>query len=247
MNRTALIRRITSPLLLTLTLALGMSSLAQQPLPLPAAAGAPAVVRTTPDPISPINNALLIPDMDLTWTDTGDDDYTIKITSKLSGIWRSTTVDGATVCGGGTCSWNMADNGFYVFYAEGEPMKWSVKGKSGGVTNKGSVGTFIIHGVETPQLTTPVGGATYESADGLVWTNTELNSHYKVYVRDTVTGTVSKTPFSGMDCGASNCDIPLHFFVTSHPGRTYKWWVRAFGFEGQKARSAKTTFVTPLS
>lgn len=246
MNRAALLRRIGSPLLLTLTLAIGMSSLAQPPLPLSSAAGAPAVVRTTPDPISPINNALLTPDMDLTWTDTGDDEYTIKITSKLSGIWRSTTVEGASVCGGGTCTWNMANNGFYVFYVEGEPMKWFVKGKSAGVTNKGSVGTFIIHGVDTPQLTTPVGGATYESADGLVWTNSELNSTYKVYVKDTVTGTISKTIVSGMDCGASNCDVLLHTFVTSHPGRTYRWWVRATGFEGQKAKSVKTTFINPI-
>jgi hypothetical protein len=127
---------------------------------------------------------------------------------------------------------------------DGDAIKWRVVAKHGDETTKSAAMTFIANTVDAPELINPANGGQLDVDEDLSWTNSPANAKYTLIVRDGETGeTVIKRNIPAGSCAAVCIYDPFVGYILAQQTE-YLWFVKARGFNGDKAKSAKQSFTT---
>jgi hypothetical protein len=212
------------------------------------AALASTIAQAIPQPvflISPGDGETVAYDDAFTWSHGGADKYTLKFTIVETGQNLKYKINGAS-CGIDECGVTLYKTPLFNAVKDGQFVKWRVIAKYGTQKVKSVVRTLTADMVNAP-VTTPVNGAVIGNGDALSWTNHPVNQSYTVIVRHVASGDVviKETMLAG-EC-IWLCSINPHALAELQSGAQFKWFVRAKGFNGNKAKSAKQTFTTPFA
>jgi hypothetical protein len=212
------------------------------------AALASTVAQALPQPvflISPAEGATVRYDDSFVWSHGGADKYILKFTIVETGQKLKHAING-TSCGIDECSISMYKTPLFNTVHDGQTVKWRVVAKYGTEKIKSVVRTLTADMVNAP-MTSPVNGAVIGSGDELTWTNHPVNQSYTLIIKHVASGeTVIKESMLAGEC-LWLCSIDPHSLADLQDGAQYKWFVKATGFNGDKAKSAKHTFTTPFS
>lgn len=212
------------------------------------AALASTIAQAIPQPvflISPGDGETVAYDDAFTWSHGGADKYILKFTIVETGQNLKHKISGAS-CGLDECSVTLYKTALFNAVKDGQFVKWRVIAKYGTQKVKSVVRTVAADMVNAP-VTTPVNGAIVGNGDALSWTNHPVNQSYTVIVKHVASGEVviKETMLAG-EC-IWLCAIEPHALAELQSGAQYKWFVRAKGFNGNKAKSTKHTFSTPFA
>ena len=215
---------------------------------LAAAALASTVAQAIPQPVfltSPSDGDTVAYDTDFIWSNSGADKYILKFTIVETGEKLKYTMLGES-CGFEACAVSLYKTPLFNAVKDGQIVNWRVIAKNGTDKVKSVVRTLTADMVNAP-TTSPVNGAVIEAGDTLTWTNHPVNQSYTLVVKHVATGeaVIKETVLAG-EC-IWLCTIEPHTLVDLQDGAQYKWFVKATGFNGNKAKSAKHTFTTPFS
>jgi hypothetical protein len=213
------------------------------------AALASTIAQAIPQPvflISPGDGATIAYDDAFTWSHGGADVYILKFTIMETGEKLKSIIDGDS-CGIDECSVTMHHTALFNAVKDGQFVKWRVVAKYGTQKVKSVVRTLTADMVNAP-VTSPTSGALIEAGEQLIWTNHPVNQSYTVIVRHVPSNTVViKESMLAGECVLNLCAIEPHALAELQNGAQYKWFVKATGFNGEKAKSAKHTFTTPFA
>lgn len=215
---------------------------------LAAAALASTIAQAIPQPVflvSPGDGETIAYDDDFAWSHNGADTYVLKFTIVETGQKLKQTIDGDS-CGLDECGISMYKTPLFNAVKDGQFVQWRVIAKTGTEKVKSVVRTFTVDMVNAPAIT-PANGAVIDDEDTLSWTNHPVNQSYTVIVRHVASGNVviKETMLAG-EC-IWLCSIEPHALAELQSGAQFQWLVRAKGFNGSKAKSAKHTFTTPFA
>lgn len=144
----------------------------------------------------------------------------------------------------GTCSVKLADTGILDNARDGDPIKWRVIAVHGGEKVKSENRTFIANTVSVPNLINAINGDQLQHDEELVWYNAQSNAEYTLIVRDMANGeNVIKRTLSADVCNEVCTYNPFSTDMLRQQ-TSYIWFVKAKGYTGEKAKSAKQTFTT---
>ena len=195
--------------------------------------------------VSPDDGGTVAYGDDFSWTDVGADTYIVKFTIVATGQKLKQTFEGES-CGIDECSLSLYKTPLFTAVKDGQTVKWRVIAKHDGYNVKSVVRTVTVDTVYPP-TTTPANGAMIGSGEPLSWTNHPINQSYTLIVRHVGTGeaVIKETVLAG-EC-IWLCSIEPHALADLQNGAQYKWFVKATGFNGSKAKSLKHTFTVPVT
>lgn len=225
------IRRILSISLLTIGALASMAVHAVPPLPVFL--------------VSPAEGQTVRYNDTFTWTPNGASKYIVKFKIVQTGQNLSYTFKG-TSCGIDECAVTLHNTPLFNAVKDGQTVKWRVIAKSGTQKVKSVLRTVTVDTVNAP-VTSPVNGSIIGNGDQLTWTNHPANKSYTLIVKHVASGTtvINETMLAG-EC-VLLCTVEPHEAANLQAGQEYKWFVKAKGFNGNKAKSAKKTFTVPFA
>ena len=172
--------------------------------------------------------------------------YILKVTVVPTGKKFNVNVPLANCNGAGFCTLSAsAIPDFYDHIKDGYQINWRVVAKYGEVKAKSSARTLTFDTVNAPTNLLPANGAQLMPVHNLSWAVHSTNKSYVMIVRNAEDGElVSKQKVSHEDCAAT-CAVSATSLGELPSGATLNWFVKAIGFNGDVAKSAKQTLVTP--
>lgn len=184
-----------------------------------------------------------------TWShDSTPDKYILKLTIVQTGEKISVNAPLANCSEAGFCT--LAANAvpeLYDHVKDGDQLTWRVVAKYGETKVKSTSRTLTVDTVNAPTNLLPANGALLMPVHNLSWTTHNTNKSYVLVVKDAEDGTlVYKQKLSHEVCAAT-CAVSAASLGELPSGTTLTWFVKAVGFNGDIAKSAKQALVTPLS
>jgi hypothetical protein len=143
---------------------------------------------------------------------------------------------------GGTCTVKVDATGVLDVVKDGEPIKWRVIATNGDEKIKSPALTFIANTVSMPELLQPLNGGQLTPPGELVWDADIANAKYILIVRDMEGALIIKRVIPYTACGEVCTYNP--FTGVLEMQTQYVWFVKARGFNGDKAKSGKLSFTT---
>ena len=142
----------------------------------------------------------------------------------------------------GNCTISIGETPLFDYLADGETVLWRVVGKFINGNSKTNQWTFHADTVNAPVTLTPGHGETVYSGEDLIWNHSFTNASYTLIVTHIGSGErVVKHKVFAVSCAAT-CSADafgLYSYIENHG---YQWFVKAKGYNGDKAKSAKQTF-----
>jgi hypothetical protein len=211
------------------------------PLPVPDAPGASVKGPMEAIPVttlaSPANGDFLDQMDHLSWQNVGAEGYVVKMRVIETGqrITKKVLPDACNVT---YCIYHPSKTDFYPLVKDGQTVTWKVTAKfvDGGQTYRSTSNarTFIVDEINAPVL-----------LEGAISTELRWEVDYKtvqwhiLYIKNMNTGAVETIKFDSNGGCSNPC---VHYPVNLDQDTKYKWWVKAKGFTGENAVSAKETF-----
>ena len=183
-----------------------------------------------------------------TWSHLATPDkYIVKVTVVRTGETFSANAPLANCSGAGFCTLAAsAVPNLFDHVQDGDQVKWRVVAKYGETKAKSNARTLTFDTVNAPTNLLPANGALLMPVHNLSWTTHNTNQSYVLVVKNAADGAlISKQKLSGEDCAAT-CAVSASSLGELPSGTTLKWFVKAIGFNGDVAKSAKQTLVTPF-
>jgi hypothetical protein len=238
-----LIRRICMLAALSAVAVTG-AAVSADPLPVPeaprTAVKGPLVAVPVTTLASPADGGTLDQTEHMAWQNIGADSYVVKMRVLQTGqrIKKTVTPD---ACNAVYCIYTPSKADFYSLVKDGQTVKWKVTAKfiEGGVTYRSTSNarTFTVDEINAPVL---LEGVTSTELRWEVDSNT-VKWHI-LFIKNTKNGIVKKVVFDAN----GGCSNPCVYYPELLEQDTkYKWWVKAKGFTGENALSAKQTFLIP--
>lgn len=242
-----LIRRIFVLAALS-TAALAGAAVSADPLPVP---NVPKVT-----PVYPVHSLLSPPDgvtailydTVFTWShDSNPDKYILKLTVVQSGKTFSVNAPLANCNGAGFCTLAAsAVPALYDHVKDGDQVKWRVFAKYGTTKIKSMARTLTFDTVNAPTTLMPADGGMLMPVHNLSWNASNVNKSYTVVVKNAADQSiVLKHKLNHAACAAT-CAVSPQSVAEIPDGANLVWFVKAVGFNGDVAKSAKQTLTTPL-
>lgn len=240
MNSKTIHRAITL-LVLILVASLGIAH--AEPLPAPAAPkDGPVVIIPPVNLLSPPAGVTVTAVSGLTWSNAVlPQKYIIKFVIVETGQTLRFNVPLAS-CGAGFCVLPISSTPLFDHVSDGDMFTWRVIAKHAFGSTKSAANMNIADTVSTPDSLLPVHGSTLQPVHDLTWDHDLANASYRLIVTHIATGErVIKHKMLAAACAATcSADVfEMTAFVENHG---YQWFVKAKGFNGDKAKSAKQTF-----
>lgn len=244
MNRISLRSLICFAALCMLFAALGINAAAQDILPLPQV-GTPQIegrFSASPDQVEPADLSPMISSTEFRWLDTGALRYKLVFTEVLTGIKHVQKVQ-TTHCNGTVCSFVFGNSPFFDTLSDDMQLTWKVVAIHEDSKIKSGIRTVTLNEVVQPTLDNPNSGANLGYTGTLSWTNANaINDYVRVVIVDPVTGAKALNQYVDAQSCSSICSItPRHFTGKLVIGKTYEWFVVAYGMTGEPARSETRT------
>ena len=175
------------------------------------------------------------------------DKYILKVTVVSTGETFSANAPLATCSGAGFCTLAASDvPNLFDHVKDGDQVKWRVVAKYGETKVQSIARTLTFDTVNAPTNLLPANGALLMPVHNLSWTTHNTNKSYVLVVKNAATGAlVFKHKLSHEVC-AVTCMMSATALGVQPSGTTLSWFVKAIGFNGDVAKSAKQTLVTPL-
>jgi hypothetical protein len=224
-------------------LALTGAVVSADPLPVP---NVPKVV-PVPAPLSPPNGVTAnIYNTVFTWSHVGTPDkYILKLIILETGKVISVNVPLANCNEAGFCT--MAASNVPALFdqvKDGDTIKWRAFAKFGVTKVKGTARTLIVDTVNAPTNLLPANGVALLPVHNLSWTNHNTNQSYVLMVKNAETGALISKQMLPHEACAATCSVSATSLGTLPTGSSLTWFVKAVGFNGDKAKSAKQTLFT---
>jgi hypothetical protein len=172
------------------------------------------------------------------WADVSALKYKLTFKEVATGVKHTLTVQNGA-CNGANCYIVPHQSGFLGEVKDGMVLTWQVTAIMEDVKIKSAVRTVTVDEVITPLLTSPSTGSTINYHSALTWTNANaVNDYFRVVMIDAQTGEKALNQFFDSSACAAECTITPHYLTNKLiSGRTYKWYVLAVGYAGEKAKS----------
>ena len=234
------IRRTFTLSALIATMAVSFAASAQPlPLPQPPAAGLTSVIEV----ILPESGAEATYYSSFVWgSELPQDSYVLRF-KFADGTTAKYSVPMEACAPDGTCAVELADTGVLNTVSDNDVITWRVIAKHGDEKTKSAKATFIANTVSTPELINAVGGVQLSADEELSWTANAANERYILIIREAETGALALK----RNIAAEFCELGVCVYDPI-PGLAqqtdYIWFVKAKGYTGDKAKSAKQTFTT---
>jgi hypothetical protein len=127
---------------------------------------------------------------------------------------------------------------------DGQTVKWHVTAVYGTQKVKSPLRTLTADTVNAPTALAPINGTVLASGELVNWNHSPANRSYTLIVKHVASGTtVIKESLLSGEC-VIYCGKDPYELADLQGGAEYKWFVKATGFNGNKAKSAKYTFTT---
>jgi hypothetical protein len=145
---------------------------------------------------------------------------------------------------GGACGVAAGATPLFDHVKDGAVIQWRVIAKYDDGTSKSAKRLLRADTVNAPETLFPADDAMLLPVHNLTWNHSDANESYVVTIIDVETGelTAKFTVLHG-DCGATCAISPQ--ITAQNQQQEYRWFVKAKGFNGNKAKSAKQMFTTP--
>lgn len=231
--------------LLTLTAALTMSLGAYaDPLPVPhAPKDGPIVIIPPVNLLSPPAGVVLNQTAVLTWSNVVlPQKYVIKFVIAETGQTLRFNVPLESCGGAGFCTLPISETPLFDMLSDGDSFTWRVIAKHAFGSTKSAANMNIADTVSAPDSLLPIHGASLNPAANLTWDNDAANASYTLVVKHIASGErVIKHKLRADVCAAA-CSVDVFEMTDFVEGHGYQWFVKAKGYNGDKAKSAKQTF-----
>jgi hypothetical protein len=237
------IRRTFTLLALSVTATLGLVAQAD-PLPAPDAPASGPRIAPAVELLSPPNGVTVTYDTVFTWSHTGaPDKYRLKLLIVETGKRLTVKVPLENCGGAGFCTMTADDAALFEQVKDGFTVKWRVIATYGTEKSKSGTRSITVDTVSAPESLMPGDGTLLVPIDKLSWNAHSANRSYTLIVKDAETNaTVIKLLVPASECKATCVVNPFNGSLKQQT--QYKWFVRAQGFNGDKAKSPKQSFTT---
>lgn len=178
------------------------------------------------------------------WVDLSALKYKLTFKEVATGIKHTLTIKN-NACNGVACTVLPHQSGFLAEVKDGMVLTWQVTAIMEDAKIKSAVRTVTVNEVIVPTLINPANGSTIGYHSALSWMNANaINDYFRVVMIDAQTGAKALNQFFDSAACAAECSITPHYLTNKLvSGRTYKWYVLAVGFSGEKAKSEVRTVV----
>jgi hypothetical protein len=229
---------------------------------LSAAALTGAVASADPLPVPDVPKLSILPVQDLysppdgvtvtynnvfTWGNAGTPaKFKLKVTILQSGKKFTVPATQANCHPGDFCTMAAsAVPGLFDALKDGDQVKWRVIAIYGKTKIKSAPRTNTFDTVSAPTTLLPANGALLMPVHNLSWNPNTANKSYVLVVKDAEDGVlISKQKLSSGTC-IESCAVSAMSLGALPSGITLNWFVKAVGHNGNVAKSAKQTLVTP--
>ncbi|MBK9124140.1 MAG: hypothetical protein IPM16_13630 [Chloroflexi bacterium] len=239
------IRRTLVPLMLLAMMAVGIAQ--ADPLPVPEAPGLGVIILPVVNLLSPPDGVTVDYSNVFTWSRVQTaDSYVIKMKVVETGAKAKQVVSTDNCFEAGFCIKAMEDTPIFDHVDDGDTVEWKVIAKIDDIKVKSQTWTVVVDTVAAPTTLLPAHGALLLPVHSLSWNNDDdVNAQYKVVVKDADSGdTVFKLKRFSNQCEGP-CSVNSGVYGPLPLAETFTWFVKAKGYNGDKAKSATQTLYTP--
>jgi hypothetical protein len=234
-----MIRRVLATTVLTATLFAGVTANAD-PLPVPQKF---EVIVPPVSLLSPPNGVESTYNTVFTWSDTGTPNtYKLKIKNTNTGQKLTSSVDPATCNEAGFCTRSGDAIDLFEHVEDGDVIQWWVVAKYKDGKVKSSKRTLIMNTVSAPTTMQPGHTDNLYSENPLRWNDTFENMQYTLVVKYVDGGAVAHKSTMHSNACEDMCEVNPFEGQPFPDYELFTWFVKAKGYNGDKAKSAQQTF-----